>query len=233
MTQLILIRHGQASFGQQNYDKLSELGRRQARIAGQTLCDQGLALDAMISGDMARQIVTAEQAASQMPSAPELLIQPEFNEYSAESLFAAYLPAVLVENPELAAQHKTLFQDPRLFQSALAGVTRKWLANEPHTINSLETWPQFCTRVRNGLAAIHKNYDRNARIGVFTSGGPIAVSVGSALDVSDDTIIQINWGVYNASLHEFQSNKTGWRLTGFNNTTHLRSESDAELVTLR
>lgn len=233
MTQLILIRHGQASFGQRNYDKLSELGQQQARVAGQALQAQGLAFDAFISGDMARQKATAEQAAAQMRAPPELQIRPAFNEYSAESLFAAYMPSVLAENPQLAANNKALFTDPRLFQTTLAIITRKWLANEPHSVNSLETWPQFCARVRAGLAAIHREFGRTARIGVFTSGGPIGVAVGSALEVVDDMIVQINWGVFNASMHEFQSNRSGWRLTGFNNISHLRREPDADLVTLR
>lgn len=233
MTQLILIRHGQASFGQRNYDKLSERGHQQARIAGKALNDQGLTFDALISGDMARQKATAEEAAAQMQSPPELQTRPEFNEYSAESLFAAYMPSVLAENPDLAAKNKALFTDPRLFQTTLAIITRKWLADEPHTINSLESWPQFCARVRNGLAAIHRDFGRDARIGVFTSGGPIAVAVGSAQEVTDDMIIQINWGVFNASLHEFQSNKSGWRLTGFNNISHLRQVEEPGIVTLR
>ena len=34
MSELILIRHAQASFGEENYDKLSDLGHKQARLLG-------------------------------------------------------------------------------------------------------------------------------------------------------------------------------------------------------
>jgi broad specificity phosphatase PhoE len=41
MASIYLIRHGQASFGAQDYDKLSELGRRQATLTGEYLRDTG------------------------------------------------------------------------------------------------------------------------------------------------------------------------------------------------
>ncbi|MGH9676067.1 MAG: phosphoglycerate mutase family protein, partial [Candidatus Acidiferrum sp.] len=35
MGRLVLVRHGQASFLQQDYDKLSELGEKQSRLLGE------------------------------------------------------------------------------------------------------------------------------------------------------------------------------------------------------
>ena len=112
-------------------------------------------------------------------------------------------------------------------------MTRMWLAGEPHAISNFETWKHFRERVRDGLAQLHQEFERDARIALFTSGGPIAVATGSALGVSDDMMIQTNWTVYNASFTEFLSNKQGWRLMGFNNISHLRQEHDPALITHR
>ena len=115
MTQLVLIRHGQASFGKTNYDKLSPLGEKQAGIAGRALRAQGWQFDALIAGDMDRQQVTAQQAAAAFTSPPPIQTRVAFNEYDAASLFAAYMPRVLAQDPALAGDEKKVLQDRRLF----------------------------------------------------------------------------------------------------------------------
>ncbi len=62
MTTIYLIRHGQASFGADDYDKLSDLGRRQAEITGHYLRDHGIHIDAAYSGTLLRQRETAQLA---------------------------------------------------------------------------------------------------------------------------------------------------------------------------
>ena len=59
MAEIILVRHGQASFGKANYDKLSELGAQQAQLLGEFWGRQGFAFDAMWRGDMVRHEETA------------------------------------------------------------------------------------------------------------------------------------------------------------------------------
>lgn len=233
MTTLTLIRHGQASFGQANYDRLSEVGEKQAEITGHHLAEVGTEFDALLSGEMARQKVTGERAREAWPEAPELSVRPGFNEYDAGGLFRAYLPRVLTENPELAEKQGELFQNRKLFQRAFMLVTRKWLDGEPHDVDGFEPWTAFRQRVADELAAIHRDYDRDARIAVFTSGGPIAASVGEALSLSPQQTIELNWRVFNAAITELHSNKRGWALQSFNNVTHLRLEKDPALITHR
>lgn len=56
---IYLIRHGQASFGAENYDVLSPLGVQQAEILGDYLIETGVTLNACFSGEMLRQTDTA------------------------------------------------------------------------------------------------------------------------------------------------------------------------------
>lgn len=233
MTTLTLIRHGQASFGQENYDRLSEVGEKQAGITGHHLSGLGLAFDAMLSGEMDRQKVTGEHARQAWTQAPALTVRPAFNEYDAEGLFRAYLPQVLTEDAELASRQRELFRDRKLFQRAFKQVTYKWLAGEPHEVDGFESWADFRQRVHDELAAIHRDYDRDARIAVFTSGGPIAVSVAAALGLSAEQTAELNWRIFNASVTELQSNRRGWALQHFNDITHLRLEKNPALITHR
>ena len=55
MTVLYLIRHGQASFGAEDYDQLSELGRRQSVLLGTHLRQTQPPLDAIYAGSLRHQ----------------------------------------------------------------------------------------------------------------------------------------------------------------------------------
>ena len=116
MTQLVLIRHGQASFGAANYDRLSETGERQARLVGRHLAAAGQHFDVMLAGDLQRQQRTAELVNAGYETAPAIHTDPAFNEYDADAIFAAYTPRVFEENPELGAARDQLKTDRRLFQ---------------------------------------------------------------------------------------------------------------------
>jgi broad specificity phosphatase PhoE len=234
MTTLVLIRHGQASFGSGHYDRLSELGHRQSRITGRHLAGLGYLPQVLMSGELERQRDTAEGVRAEWDGHdPALEISSAFNEYDADGLFRAYLPVAQREDPHLAEAGERLYQDRKLFQRAFARIVRAWLGDEPHDAGGLEGWSAFRERVRGGLQGIRDQYDRDARIALCTSGGPIAVSVGEALGLSAEATIELNWVLFNASITELRTTRTGWRLIGFNNVTHLELEGEPGLVTSR
>ena len=90
MSVLYLIRHGQASFGSADYDELSTLGRRQARLLGDHFLKAGIRFDACWSGTLRRQRQTADaigtccrQAGIEMPPPAQT---HALNEYDYESV---------------------------------------------------------------------------------------------------------------------------------------------------
>ena len=60
MGTLYLVRHGQASFGAEDYDQLSALGRQQAVRLGEHWRARGLGFDAVITGTLRRHTQTLE-----------------------------------------------------------------------------------------------------------------------------------------------------------------------------
>ncbi|HEX5739103.1 MAG TPA: phosphoglycerate mutase family protein, partial [Hydrogenophaga sp.] len=54
MGTLYLVRHGQASFGAEDYDQLSERGRQQSVQLGRYWAARGLVFDAVITGTLRR-----------------------------------------------------------------------------------------------------------------------------------------------------------------------------------
>lgn len=234
MATIHLLRHGQASFGSRNYDQLSELGQRQSQVLGGHLKGLNLRFDAMVCGTLSRQQDTAGHARSQLTGElPALETDAAFNEYDADGLFRAYLPRVLREDPTLAAQPQQLSQDRRLFQQAFVSVTRLWVEGATPEHGELEPWKTFEARVHDALARLNTAYGKDAHVAVFTSGGVIAVSTAAALELSPRRTLQLNWGIYNASITELKYRRSGPFLLGFNNITHLRLAADPALITHR
>ena len=60
MGTLYLVRHGQASFGAEDYDHLSELGRRQSVRLGEYFAERGIHFDGLIAGTLRRHKQTLE-----------------------------------------------------------------------------------------------------------------------------------------------------------------------------
>ena len=57
---LLLVRHGQASFGAADYDELSALGEEQSRLLGASLAARGVRPDVVLRGSMQRHRQTAD-----------------------------------------------------------------------------------------------------------------------------------------------------------------------------
>jgi broad specificity phosphatase PhoE len=63
---VLLVRHGQASFGTDDYDVLSETGWEQARLLGAWLAGRGVTPDVVVRGGMRRHRETAEGDAGEI-----------------------------------------------------------------------------------------------------------------------------------------------------------------------
>ena len=232
MTILVLVRHGQASFGARNYDELSALGARQSTVLGQHWARLAQTFDAAYSGDMSRQRATATHAlAAAGLNALRVEERPAFNEYDFESIMRAYFPVVAREHPELAHSPQQLMTDRKLFQAVYEKAIAYWLREHPHEHHPFESWLAFCARAVTGLKDIATR-ERKA-VAVFTSGGVIAAALREALGVDDLNTFRLNWRIYNASVHVLRMGRDGFSLMGFNNVSHLEMAGDPALLTFR
>lgn len=234
MTTITLIRHGQASFGARNYDELSATGRQQAEYLGRHWAACGQPIEALnaYAGSLSRQQDTARIALDTAQMGAEVQVREAFNEYPFEAILRAYLPVVAHRHPEIEVDAHTLYSQPRKFQLAFEKAIGYWLRAEPHAGHAVETWRDFCGRVEQGLRTLAQS-PAETRHAVFTSGGVIAVALKLALNLSDETAFQMNWRIYNASVHEFRWGRNGLSLLGFNNIAHLQVARAPELITFR
>jgi len=210
MGQIIVVRHGQASWGEADYDVLSPQGEQQAEVLGRTLAD--LAPDVVLHGSMLRQRRTAEIAVT----AARWDLTPRLDERWNEMDHLAVL----------AAQPKDFDGEPdrQQFQAWFEAATGRWTSGE-HDGEYAESFPVFRDRVAAGLADL-------AEVGtavVVTSGGPISAVVTDLLHGDRTTYARLAPVVINASLTTVVSGRRGLTLVSFNEHRHLADD----LVTYR
>nr|WP_242455003.1 histidine phosphatase family protein [Pseudomonas sp. MS19] len=233
---IYLIRHGQASFGADNYDKLSDIGIRQAEVVGEYLAQLGVTLDRCISGDLQRQQHTATSALSKLHSAgiavPDHEINAAFNEFDADAVVRALLPGILQDEPEAldimrnAAQHRAEFQ--RLFSLLIM----RWVSGE-YDIAGLQSWSAFVEQVQGGLQGLLDSAQSKQNIAVFTSGGTITALLHLITGLPVAAAFELNWQIVNTSLSCLKFRGNSVQLASFNSHAHLQLLKAPQLITYR
>ncbi len=238
---LWFVRHGQASFGSDDYDRLSPLGARQSRILGQYLKKTGVCFDAVYSGDMKRQKDTAKLVTAQLDNLPAASEASEFNEYDFLSIIHAQLPGLKNElglSPDILSQVRT---DRKKFQKLFSMIVNRWVSGT-HDAETVETYKEYTARVRKGLGRVIENSRPGQGIGIFTSAGVINVVMQMALGLSNPRATELGWRIRNTSVSLFgcsvgnpMRGTTDFRfdLMGFNSTAHLDLTGNRELITYR
>lgn len=231
MGTLIIVRHGQASFHEEDYDKLSPLGQEQARRLGKYWAEHGVILDRAVSGPLKRQRDSAEIVREEFEKAgvpfPEIVIEDALAEMPAERLAKRFMPQLCAEDAEclalvqeyMAAVDKK--DKERLFQKPFEKMMLKWATKEYHD-DGIETFEYFVNRVKDSFSSIMSNNRNGQSVAAFTSGGPTAIAMHLALNTSFEATMELIWQIRNASLTEFMFTEGRFTLSTFNNVAHLR-----------
>ncbi|NIF51224.1 MULTISPECIES: histidine phosphatase family protein [Burkholderiaceae] len=222
MAELYLVRHGQASFGAENYDQLSPSGRTQSRWLGEYFAQSNVQFDRVVIGTMRRHAQTADEILTEMNGPQAKVVQDaDLNEYDFRALLS-----VLGESgfaPELSAASST-----KHFYKALKQALQLW--SEERLPGRLpETWHQFQARVERARLAIQRMGGK--RIPVVSSGGPIAVFAQQILQAPAATAITLNLQIRNSSVSQYVFNDSAMSLVSFNSLPHLEHGERRELIT--
>jgi broad specificity phosphatase PhoE len=214
MGQILLVRHGQASWGAEDYDVLSTLGEQQAEVLGQALARLlgDAEPDRLVHGTMQRQQRTAELAAKAAGWSVEPTIDERWNEMDHLAVLALQ-PRDFDGEPDRAQ-----------FQAWFEAATSRWTSGS-HDDEYAESFPRFRARVRDGVEAL-------ADVGtavVVTSGGPISAVTAELLGAGTPTYERLAPVVVNSSVTRVVSGRRGLTLVSFNDHAHL----PADLLTYR
>lgn len=232
MGSIYLIRHGQASFGADDYDVLSPIGVRQAEVLGEHLARLDIRLDRCLSGSLRRQQHTASTALQRLSAAPSLEIDEAFNEFDADAVIRALLPGLLPEEPEALHILRNGAQNRAEFQRLFARLIGRWVSGE-HEQPGLQSWQAYVEQVEGGLRRILEQADRRQNIAVFTSGGTITALLRLLTGVPVDKAFELNWQIVNTSLSQLKFRGREVSLASFNSHVHLQLLKAPELITYR
>ena len=145
MAEIYLVRHGQASFNSDNYDRLSDLGRRQSELLGHYFADRNISFDQIFTGTQLRHSQTAD-GILQDNAKPRIHSLPGLNEYDFSALYQAYMNQHPEEAKASREGHRKVFY-ARLKLALTLWSEDKLEGNLPESWNAFET-------IMSGAAAI-------------------------------------------------------------------------------
>ena len=236
MGSIYLIRHGQASFGADDYDVLSPLGVRQAQVVGQHLVDLDLRFDRCVSGELLRQQDTARHALAQLHAAglpaPTVETDAAFNEFDAFAILDALLPGLLPDEPEALTAMNNAAHNPAEFQRIFELIIERWLSGTWDT-PGLETWLGFVERVQGGLNRLLDLAKGQQNIAVFTSAGTITALIHLLTQIPATDAFKLAWQIVNTSLSQLKFHGREVTRASFNSHVHLQLLKTPALITYR
>lgn len=218
MAELILVRHGQASFGAEDYDKLSELGWRQSRWLGEHFAERGAAFDRVIRGSLRRHAETLAGIAEGLGRPLEGGEDPRLNEYDSHALLGAHLKG----RPMPAGGDRR--EHFRILREAMYAWTDGTLAGAPH-----EPFAEFRRRVLAALADLRMGAAK--RVLVVSSGGPISTILAEVLRMPASGVVDLNLQTRNTGVTELQAGANRIHCVSFNNVPHLDRPDRAGTLT--
>lgn len=231
MATIYLIRHGQASFGADDYDALSELGHEQAIVAGEALFKKGLP-QRILAGTMLRHFQTYDGATKDSAaSLPELEKVEGWNEYDHQAVLGA-LDERLATPASMKAYMRE-FPDPKkafakMYQEAIA----RWASGE-HDVDYAESWSQFQQRVSDAFANLGASLGAKESAWVFTSGGPISVILQPLLQLPQRNILKLNWTLVNAGFSKVVITPNKTFLATLNEHSHFEAPDKQAMITYK
>lgn len=227
MPSIYLLRHGKASFGAADYDRLDPLGVQQSECLGRALGGCGLRDPLYVSGAQRRHQATMTACMAAMGTVGEIRIDPRWNEFDHEGILAAAYPTEIEQLRGALAHHP----DPqRAFQRLFSSAVERWVGGA-HDQDYAEPYAAFRARVTDALEAVAQALGSGRDAVVSTSGGPIACAMQQVLGLADDQVLALNWVIANASYTRLLTGRA-MRLTSFNVHLHLE-QAGPGLLTYR
>jgi len=225
MTHVYLVRHGQASAGTDNYDRLSDKGIEQARVLGTHWKQCGFRVDAAFSGSLQRQQHTAELALSGIKHNRKVETLEALNEYDHYAIDRLYGDGVVSDGGDDLQFHQYLEIMARWRDAPATKETQSWESF------SLQGWNAIRDTVDTHTKDKQNHSGEHANLVFFTSGGVIATVLQQILSLDFKPTMQGIWQTRNASVTNLLFNRDGVCLVDYNTVAHLQTQQDKSLIT--
>jgi broad specificity phosphatase PhoE len=208
LSEIILVRHGQANTGAKNeasYDKLSPTGHQQAIWLGDYLRENLKTCDRLICGSLRRHRETVEGINFQ----ENFQIDPRVNEMRYFDLAEEF--KIQTRTPIPNSHEEFISHAPKLFNS--------WYRGELDAVH--ESYLHFAQRFKNLITELIALGGRSV---IITSGGVISMFIAELFKLGPNGFARLLFPIYNSSIHKFHSWGDEIFMIGYNATPHLDPE---------
>ncbi|HTA64680.1 MAG TPA: histidine phosphatase family protein [Xanthomonadaceae bacterium] len=229
MADIVLIRHGQASFGAADYDRLSAIGEEQSRRLGRWFRQTGQSPDAIATGSLRRHLRTAELCMEAAGLDATRIALAGLDEMDHEEVLARHRPDLAAPGA-LAAEMMHADDPHRAFQRLYLDAVTRWVCGKFDS-DYTRSWNTFRTDVMQALQELAA-LDAGT-VWVFTSGGPIAVIANALVGAPVEQTFALAWPLVNTSITRISADAKRSRLISYNGWPHLEAAGEADLITHR
>jgi broad specificity phosphatase PhoE len=205
MPVVLLVRHGQASFGADDYDVLSDLGREQSTVVGAELVRRQLRSPAVVTGTLRRQQDTASLALPGVAAD----VDGRLDEYDHLGLLERY-PAPDADGSDLSS---------RGVQPLLDHALGAWVEDLGGT------WPAFSSGAVAAVRELAGSLPAGRDAVVFTSGGVIAAVTSALLGLGASGVVALNRVTANGAITKLVSGRGGLSVVSFNDHAHFEGSA--------
>jgi broad specificity phosphatase PhoE len=219
MTIVYLVRHGQASAGTDNYDRLSMLGRKQSTLLGEHWARLSIKPNAAYAGSLERQKDTASLVLAGSDHALTVQALHDLDEYNhtiVDQLFGFGKRSDAVGGLTFSDYHQLM---------------ERWRDSDHHTIEDYESWQTFENRGAAAIKAICQQSNHDS-IAFFTSGGVVSTILQQVLGFDFTHTLQAIWQTRNSSVTTLKFENEKLALINYNTVSHLEYHADHSLITL-
>ena len=227
MTNVFLVRHGQASAGTDNYDRLSDVGVQQSQRLGDHWKQQSFRIDAAFCGTLQRQRHTAELALDNAQSNTTLKTLAALNEYEHNIVDRLYGGGITSDGV-----------DALRFDQYL-DIMSRWRDAPEDDGNEIQSWHSFTQQGWQAILNTVQTYsthpqastEKHPNLVFFTSGGVIASVLQQVLSLEFQSTMHALWQTRNASITSLLFNRYGVCLVDYNTVPHLLTQQKPDLIT--
>tara|TARA_B100000886_G_scaffold168705_1_gene115445 strand:- start:102 stop:821 length:720 start_codon:yes stop_codon:yes gene_type:complete len=217
---LYLIRHGQASFGEEDYDNLSKKGIKQSIFLGKKLLKQKISFETTIIGPLKRHKQTFERINEGYGgSLNNPVIIEEFAENQLMDIAQYFIPKMLKIDKNLKEIFDAVpfWKRKRKFLEYFDIIAKQWIHNELDLSDKgFESYDSFRQRVRKAVEKVSSIMKKNSNTMVVSSGGAITGVYAEHYPLTVEEIMELNFKIKNASVSLFKKENDTFTLDSFN-----------------
>ena len=220
MGQLWIVRHGQASLGEANYDQLSALGQAKSERLGEYWRQQGQHFERVLRGSLTRHAQTLEGIATGMRHPLQAQVESALNEYDSEALIETIQPGPrpAPRDAESVRQHFVWLRE---------ALTR-WIRAEVQPVGM----PSHAEFMRGLVATLEAVLAADqGPVLMVSSGGPISMLIAHVLGAPAHSAIELNMRIRNTGLTEMHFKRGRISLASYNTLPHLSGPDHAHWLT--